>query len=152
MSQLSAAPIDVAVGILMKPNGDVLLGQRPEGKPYAGYWEFPGGKVEPGESIFNALRRQLERRRTSHRFSEPIGILTHHLVHDERTWRFLGWFLPFARVRFRWMSYPELLEARTNLTIHLVGAQPHDVAALSPVPTLSTAPRPAGIDAAGAAV
>jgi 8-oxo-dGTP diphosphatase len=31
------------------PNGDVLLGQRPEGKPYAGYWEFPGGKVEPGE-------------------------------------------------------------------------------------------------------
>jgi hypothetical protein len=102
--------------------------------------------------IFNALRRQLERRRTSHRFSEPIGILTHHLVHDERTWRFLGWFLPFARVRFRWMSYPELLEARTNLTIHLVGAQPHDVAALSPVPTLSTAPRPAGIDAAGAAV
>ena len=42
-----AKPIDVAVGILMQPNGDVLLGQRPEGKPYAGYWEFPGGKVEP---------------------------------------------------------------------------------------------------------
>ena len=42
-------PINVAVGILMRDNGDVLLGQRPEGKPYAGYWEFPGGKVEPGE-------------------------------------------------------------------------------------------------------
>ena len=39
-----SAPIDVAVGILMKPNGDVLLGQRPDGKPYAGYWEFPGGQ------------------------------------------------------------------------------------------------------------
>ena len=50
-----AAPIDVAVGILMKPNGDVLLGQRPAGKPYDGYWEFPGGKVEPGEAIFDAL-------------------------------------------------------------------------------------------------
>ena len=40
-------PVDVAVGILMKPNGDVLLGQRPAGKPYDGYWEFPGGKVDP---------------------------------------------------------------------------------------------------------
>ena len=49
----AAPPIDVAVGILMQPNGDVLLGQRPDGKPYAGYWEFPGGKVEAGEAILN---------------------------------------------------------------------------------------------------
>ena len=60
-----AAPIDVAVGILMKPNGDVLMGQRPEGKPYAGYWEFPGGKVETGESVIDALRRE---------FAEEIGV------------------------------------------------------------------------------
>ena len=60
-----ARPIDVAVGILMKPNGDVLLGQRPEGKPYAGYWEFPGGKVEAGESILDALKRE---------FVEELGI------------------------------------------------------------------------------
>jgi 8-oxo-dGTP diphosphatase len=53
-----SGPIDVAVGILMKPNGEVLLGQRPSGKPYPGYWEFPGGKVEPDESIFNALKRE----------------------------------------------------------------------------------------------
>jgi len=59
------APIDVAVGILMKPNGDVLLGQRPEGKPYAGYWEFPGGKVDPGETILGALKRE---------FMEELGI------------------------------------------------------------------------------
>ena len=59
------APIDVAVGILMKPNGDVLLGQRPEGKPYAGYWEFPGGKVDPGETILEALKRE---------FMEELGI------------------------------------------------------------------------------
>ena len=64
MSQ-DAKPIDVAVGILMQPNGDVLLGQRPEGKPYAGYWEFPGGKVEPGEGIFAALQRE---------FKEELGI------------------------------------------------------------------------------
>jgi 8-oxo-dGTP diphosphatase len=59
------APIDVAVGILMKPNGDVLLGQRPEGKPYAGYWEFPGGKVDPGETILAALKRE---------FMEELGM------------------------------------------------------------------------------
>ena len=65
MSEAQARPIDVAVGILMKPNGDVLLGQRPEGKPYAGYWEFPGGKVDPGESILEALKRE---------FVEELGI------------------------------------------------------------------------------
>lgn len=51
-------PIDVAVGILMRENGEVLLGRRPKGKPYPGYWEFPGGKVEPGESIESALKRE----------------------------------------------------------------------------------------------
>lgn len=64
MSQ-AAQPIDVVVGILMKPNGDVLLASRPEGKPYAGYWEFPGGKVEAGESVFAALQRE---------FEEEIGV------------------------------------------------------------------------------
>ena len=58
-------PIDVAVGILMKPNGDVLLACRPEGKPFAGYWEFPGGKVEAGESVPDALKRE---------FEEEIGV------------------------------------------------------------------------------
>lgn len=58
-TQSGARPIDVAVGILMQPNGDVLLAQRPEGKPYAGYWEFPGGKVEPGEAVVDALAREL---------------------------------------------------------------------------------------------
>lgn len=51
------SPIDVAVGILMKENGDVLLAQRPAGKPYEGYWEFPGGKVETGETVEEALKR-----------------------------------------------------------------------------------------------
>ena len=53
------APIDVAVGILIRPDGRFLLASRPEGKPYAGYWEFPGGKLEPGESVAHALGREL---------------------------------------------------------------------------------------------
>ncbi len=65
MQEVPTRPIDVAVGILMRPNGDVLLGQRPAGKPYAGYWEFPGGKVEAGEEIFAALQRE---------FVEELGV------------------------------------------------------------------------------
>ena len=53
------SPIDVAVGILYDERGRVLMACRPEGKPYAGWWEFPGGKVEAGESVHDALAREL---------------------------------------------------------------------------------------------
>ena len=52
-------PVDVAVGVLIDADGRFLLTSRPEGKVYAGYWEFPGGKVEPGETVEQALRREL---------------------------------------------------------------------------------------------
>lgn len=51
---------DVAVGVLIDPQGRFLLTTRPPGKVYAGYWEFPGGKVEAGETIEAALRRELQ--------------------------------------------------------------------------------------------
>jgi 8-oxo-dGTP diphosphatase len=58
---LSDAPIvSVAVAVLLRRDGRVLLAQRLPGTPYAGYWEFPGGKVEPGESIADALARELD--------------------------------------------------------------------------------------------
>jgi 8-oxo-dGTP diphosphatase len=53
-------PVDVAVGVLIDPVGRFLLTSRPEGKVYAGYWEFPGGKLEAGETVEAALRRELE--------------------------------------------------------------------------------------------
>jgi 8-oxo-dGTP diphosphatase len=51
--------VDVAVGVLIDADGRFLLTSRPEGKVYAGHWEFPGGKLEPGESVEAALRREL---------------------------------------------------------------------------------------------
>jgi 8-oxo-dGTP diphosphatase len=49
---------DVAAAVIERP-GEFLLAQRPEGKPYSGYWEFPGGKIEPGEDPRAALIREL---------------------------------------------------------------------------------------------
>ena len=52
-------PVDVAVGVLVDAEGRFLLTSRPEGKVYSGYWEFPGGKLESGETVEQALRREL---------------------------------------------------------------------------------------------
>jgi len=61
--------IHVVAGILFNERGEFLLSSRPEGKPYAGYWEFAGGKVEAGETEFAALQRE---------FMEELGIeITH---------------------------------------------------------------------------
>jgi 8-oxo-dGTP diphosphatase len=51
--------VRVAAAVLLRADGAVLLAQRPAGKPYAGYWEFPGGKLEPGETPAAALTREL---------------------------------------------------------------------------------------------
>lgn len=52
-------PVEVAAGVLIRRDGRFLLASRPAGKPYASYWEFPGGKVEAGESAASALAREL---------------------------------------------------------------------------------------------
>jgi len=57
----------VAACALVDADGRVLLAQRPEGKQLAGLWEFPGGKVEPGETPEETLIRELQ---------EEIGITT----------------------------------------------------------------------------
>ena len=57
--RVERTPVDVAVGVLINPQGEFLLTSRPDGKVYPGYWEFPGGKLEAGETVEAALRREL---------------------------------------------------------------------------------------------
>jgi 8-oxo-dGTP diphosphatase len=63
---LSCTEVDVlkeathkAVGVIRRNDNHFLIAKRPQGKPYEGYWEFPGGKVEPGEQVQDALVREL---------------------------------------------------------------------------------------------
>lgn len=77
---------EVAVGILIRPNGDFLMTTRPVGKAYAGYWEFPGGKLEAKESVVEALRREL---------IEEIGVT----IENAQVWRTSVIDYPHALVR-----------------------------------------------------
>jgi 8-oxo-dGTP diphosphatase len=80
---------EVAVGILIRADGALLLSTRPEGKAYAGYWEFPGGKVEAGETVVQALRRELH---------EELGVT----IADATEWRVTEHDYPHALVRLHW--------------------------------------------------
>lgn len=96
---------EVAVGILIRSNGDFLMTTRPTGKAYAGYWEFPGGKLEANETVVEALRRELK---------EEIGIV----IEDAFIWRSSVIDYPHALVRltfckvFAWTGRLNMLESQ----------------------------------------
>lgn len=91
--------MDVVAAVVVEPNGRFLLAERPVGKVYAGYWEFPGGKVEPGESRRDALVRELH---------EELGIE----VDEASPWLTRFYTYPHATVRLnffrvtRWHGEP----------------------------------------------
>jgi len=95
--------VEVAVGVLIEKNGSVLLGQRPDCKPFAGYWEFPGGKIEQGETLFQALHRELV---------EEIDVA----IHDAEEFMTIEHDYPHAYVRLhvclvrQWSGEPRGLE------------------------------------------
>jgi 8-oxo-dGTP diphosphatase len=71
--------IPVAVGIVRDPMGRLLVDQRPARKDYPGKWEFPGGKLEPGESVFKALVREFhEELGLEIMRAEPAFVVCHH--------------------------------------------------------------------------
>ena len=87
----AAKHVEVAAAVLLRDDGhgsEYLLACRPEGKVYAGYWEFPGGKVEPGETYAAALRRELH---------EELGIT----VDDAWPWLTRRFIYPHAHVRLK---------------------------------------------------
>ncbi|MEY2891607.1 MAG: hypothetical protein RJA98_1515 [Pseudomonadota bacterium] len=101
-------PVEVAVGVLIERDaagreGRFLLTSRPEGKVYAGHWEFPGGKLEAGESVAEALRREL---------IEELGIT----IGEAHPWKVEVMDYPHARVRlhfckvFEWTGAFEMRE------------------------------------------
>ena len=99
-------PVDVAVGVLIGPDDRFLLTSRPAGKVYAGYWEFPGGKLEAGESVEAALRREL---------MEELGIV----IGAVEPWRIEIVDYEHARVRLHfckvraWQGAFEMREAQS---------------------------------------
>lgn len=110
--------VDVAVGLLLREDGRFLLCTRPPGKPYAGYWEFPGGKFEAGEEVVAALQREL---------SEEIGIQPTNIVF----WQVLVVDYPHALVRLHfckvqaWDGEVKMLEGQRFVwETHPVQVQP----------------------------
>ena len=99
------AVVDVAVGVLLQASGQFLLTSRPQGKVYAGYWEFPGGKLEAGESVAQALAREL---------LEELGVEV--AVEDVQLWKQQLVDYPHALVRlnfckiFRWQGQLQMRE------------------------------------------
>ena len=97
---------EVAVGVLIRPDGAFLLTSRPAGKVYAGYWEFPGGKLEAGETVAQALRRELQ---------EELGIV----IGAAQPWQVELVDYPHALVRlhfckvFDWRGELQMREAQS---------------------------------------
>ncbi len=105
-TQPERTPVEVAVGVLVDSTGQFLLTSRPEGKVYAGYWEFPGGKLEAGETVEQALRRELQ---------EELGIT----IAAAAPWKVEVMDYPHARVRlhfckvFEWSGELQMREQQS---------------------------------------
>ena len=133
----SARPVvDVAVGIVIRPaDGWILIGQRPAGKPFEGWWEFPGGKFEPGETPAQATARELD---------EELGIQ----VFDSQPWVVREHVYPHAHVRlhFRrvtaWQGTPHSREGQAFAWCHpaAIDVAPLLPASLAPIRWLGLPP------------
>jgi 8-oxo-dGTP diphosphatase len=113
-----SALIRVAVGVLKRGN-TVLVAERPPHKPYAGYWEFPGGKIEPSETTEQALKRELhEELGINIITAEPWFEHIHH--YPDKSVQLEMWlvtdFLPEPHSKedqqLRWVTFDEMQQLR----------------------------------------
>lgn len=111
MKTVEKPRIDVAVAVVFNTQGQVLWACRPEGKPYAGYWEFPGGKVEAGESVWPALVRELkEELDITATLGGPWFLIEHDYEHANvrlhlyRVWAYEGAPKSLEQQAFTWAS------------------------------------------------
>jgi len=92
---MTRVPTDVAVAVFVRPDGSFLLSSRPEGKPWPGYWEFPGGKIEPGETVLEAMKRELiEELNVAIAAATPWFTFLMHYTHATvrlHCWRVTAW-------------------------------------------------------------
>lgn len=107
--------IEVAAAVIERPDGAFLLAQRPEGKVYAGWWEFPGGKVEAGEDAREALVRELREELAIDVTAAYPWITRTHVYEHGRVrlnfFRVTGWTgepVGLERQRFEWQRFPVL--------------------------------------------
>lgn len=97
----------VAAAAIFNQDGDILLAKRPEGKSMAGLWEFPGGKIEPGETPERALVRELAEElaiTVSEDSLEPITFASH-------AYESFHLFMPLYAVK-RWVGMPRPTEGQ----------------------------------------
>ena len=108
--------VHVVAGLLQRDN-TLLIAERPPGKPYSGYWEFPGGKIEPNEKSEHALKRELH---------EELGIevissrhlFTHHYSYPDKHVILEVWLVeefsgePYGKENqeLRWLTHEEMLQ------------------------------------------
>ncbi|MEC9359545.1 MAG: Nudix family hydrolase [Pseudomonadota bacterium] len=95
--------VRIAVGVLRRTNGDVLIAQRPDGKEAAGWWEFPGGKIEAGESVEQALHREL-REELGIRLQSARRLIVLRHAYPGKTVELDTWLVE------RWQGDPQSLE------------------------------------------
>ena len=120
--------VDVAVGVLIQADGAFLLTSRPAGKPYEGYWEFPGGKLEAAETVEQALQRELQ---------EELGISITHIepwkqelvdyphalvrLHFCKVWQWSGTLQMLENQNFAWQQLPVEVQPVLPGTVPVLG-------------------------------
>ena len=128
MSATQRTPVDVAVGVLIDGEGRFLMTSRPTGKVYADHWEFPGGKLESGETVAQALRRELNEELgidigQAHPWQVEMVDYPHALVRLNfcQVWAWTGELHMKEGQRFAWQGLPVQVQPVLPGTVPVLG-------------------------------